>query len=98
MSTYIILANYTQQGIANIQEGPNRLDSAKETVKAMGCEIKGFFLTMGQYDLVALVEAPNDETLARLALTMGSGGAIRTETMRAFTEDEYRRITTAVPA
>ena len=92
MSTYILLANYTQQGIANIKEGPGRLDAAKEAVKAMGGEIKGFYLTMGRYDLIAVVEAPDDESVARLALTFGSGGSIRTETLRAFPEGEYRQI------
>jgi uncharacterized protein with GYD domain len=98
MSTYILLINYTQQGIENIKEGPGRLDAAKEAVKAMGVEIKGFYLTMGRYDLIALIEAPDDESIARLALTLGSGGAIRTETLRAFTEDEYRQIITALPS
>ena len=98
MSTYVLLINYAQQGIANIKEGPGRLEAAKKTVKALGGEIKGFYLTMGRYDLVALVEAPDDETVARLALTFGSGGAIRTETLRAFTEDEYRQIIAALPS
>lgn len=98
MSTYILLTNYTQQGIENIKAGPGRLDSAKEAVKAMGGEIKGFYLTMGRYDLIAVVEAPDDESAARLVLALGSGGAIRTETLRAFTEDEYRQIIAALPS
>lgn len=97
MSTYILLANYTQQGIANIKEGPGRLDAAKDAVKAMGGEIKGFYLTMGRYDLIAVVEAPDDEAAAKLALRFGSGGSIRTETLRAFPEDEYRHIIAALP-
>lgn len=97
MSTYILLINYTQQGIENIKEGPGRLDAAKDAVKAMGGEIKGFYLTMGRYDLTAIVEAPDDETATRLVLALGSGGAIRTETLRAFTEGEYRQIIAALP-
>ena len=97
MSTYILLTNYTQQGIENIKEGPGRLDSAKEAVKAMGGEFKGFYLTMGRYDLIAVLEAPDDEAVARLVLAFGSGGAIRTETLRAFTENEYRQLIAALP-
>lgn len=98
MPTYILLINYTQQGIENIKAGPGRLEVAKEAAKAMGGEIKGFYLTMGRYDLVALVEAPNDEAVAKLVLAFGSGGAIRTETLRAFTEDEYRQLIAALPS
>lgn len=53
---------------------------------------------MGRYDLIAVVEAPDDKSVARLVLTFGSGGAIRTETLRAFTEDEYRQIIAALPS
>ena len=98
MSTYILLINYTQQGIENIKEGPGRLDAAKETVKAVGGEVKGFYLTMGRYDLVSIIEAPDDESVAKLVLAFGSGGAIRTETLRAFTEDEYRQLIAALPS
>lgn len=98
MPTYIVLINYTQQGIENIKAGPSRLDAAKEAAKAMGGEIKGFYLTMGRYDLVAIVEAPDDESVAKLVLAFGLGGAIRTETLRAFTEGEYRQIIAALPS
>lgn len=92
MPTYIILANWTQKGIENIKESPNRLDAAKKAFQAAGGELKEFFLVMGRYDMVVVGEAPDDGTVAKLALTLGSGGAIRTETLRAFTEDEYRQI------
>lgn len=92
MSTYIALINYTQQGLENIKEGPDRLEGAKAAFKAMGAELTGFYLTMGRYDLIAVIEAPDDETAAKLALALGAGGSIRTETLRAFEEDEYRQI------
>jgi uncharacterized protein with GYD domain len=92
MVTYIVLINYTQQGIENVKDGPGRLVTAKEAAKAMGGEIKAFYLTMGRYDLIAVIEAPDDESVAKLMLSFGSGGAIRTETLRAFTEDSYRQI------
>jgi uncharacterized protein with GYD domain len=97
MATYIILINYTQQGIQKIKESPVRLDAAKKLFKSMGAELKQWFLVMGRYDAVVIAEAPNDETVAKLALAVSSLGAVQTETLRAFTEDEYRKIIAALP-
>jgi uncharacterized protein with GYD domain len=97
MPTYISLIRYTQKGAENMKESPARLDAAKEAYKSMGAELKAFYLVMGQYDAVVISEAPDDETVAKLALTIGSLGAIRTETLRAYTEDEYRNIIAALP-
>ena len=97
MATYIFLVNYTQKGIEDIKESPERLDEAKKAFQAMGAEMKEFYLVAGQYDLVVVAEAPDDETIAKLALTIGSKGAVRTETLRAFTEDEYRKIVSDIP-
>ena len=97
MATYITLLSFTQEGIENIKESPARLDAAKQAFRAMGAELKEFYLVMGQYDAVVVAEAPDDETVAKLALAIGSGGAVRTETLRAFTEDEYRKIIAALP-
>ncbi len=92
MATYVVLLHYTEQGIRNIKESPTRLDAAKKAFQAAGGELKQFYLAMGRYDAVIVGEAPDDETAARLALTLGSLGNIRTETMRVFTESEYRKI------
>lgn len=97
MATYIGLLNYTQEGIANIKESPNRLDVAKKAAKALGAKIKDFYLVMSQYDMVITMEAPDDETVARFVLAVGSGGAIRTQSFRAFTEDEYRQVIASLP-
>jgi uncharacterized protein with GYD domain len=97
MVTYIILTNWTQKGIENVKESPNRLDAAKKAFQAAGGELKEFYLVMGKYDMVIVGEAPDDEAAAKLALTISSGGAVRTETLRAFTEDEYRKIIAALP-
>ena len=97
MPTYIILLRYTQQGIGDIKESPKRLDAAKQAFRAMGAELKQWYLVMGQYDAVVIGEAPDDETVMKLALSIGARGAIRTETLRAFTEDEYRKIIAALP-
>ena len=79
MATYISLIKFTQQGITNIKDAAARLDSRKETLKALGTELKAFYLTMGRYD-VAIIEAPNDETAAKAALASGSDGNVTTET------------------
>ena len=97
MATYISLIKYTQQGIENIKESPNRLDAAKQAFKAMGAEIKEYYLVTGQYDAVVISEAPNDETVAKIALSIGSKGAVRTETFRAFPEAEYRKVIASLP-
>jgi uncharacterized protein with GYD domain len=94
---YIHLVNFTQKGIENIKEGAARLDAVKQFYKTMGAEVKAFYLTMGQYDGVVIVDAPNDETIAKLSLAGGTRGTVRTETLRAFTEEEYRKILTALP-
>ena len=97
MPTYISLIRFTQKGVESIKEGPARLDRAKQAFRAAGGELKAFYLVTGQYDAVAISELPNDEAVARVALATGSGGNIRTETSRAFTEDEYRKIITSLP-
>ena len=97
MPTYIILINFTDQGIRNVKESPKRLDAAKKLLKSMGGEFKQFYLTMGAYDLATIVEAPNDEAIAKFALVVGSLGNIRTTTLKAFPEDEYRKIIAALP-
>jgi uncharacterized protein with GYD domain len=97
MATYIILFRFTQEGIKNIKESPDRVDVAKQTFQAMGAEVKEFYSVMGKYDTVFIVEAPDDETIAKLTLAIGSLGNVRTETLRAFTEDEYRKIIADLP-
>lgn len=97
MATYITLCRYTQKGIEEIKEGPARLDAAKQAFRAMGAEIKAFYMVAGQYDMVIVAEAPDDDTVAKLALSIGSKGSVRTETLRAFPEEEYRKIIAALP-
>ena len=77
MATYITLVNYTQKGIEKIKESPNRLDAAKKAFQAMGAEMKAFYLVLGRYDIVLISEAPNDETVAKVALALGGAGAVR---------------------
>ncbi len=97
MPTYITLMHWTQQGIENVKAGPARLDAGRQAVKAAGVELKAYYVTMGQYDCVAIFEAPNEEAVAKLALGFGAQGNVRSETMRAFTEDEYRKLVASLP-
>ncbi len=92
MATYISLLRYTDQGIRNIKESASRLDAAKRAFQAAGGELKQFYLAMGEYDIVIVSEAPDDETVARITLTLGSLGNVRTQTMRVFPESEFRKI------
>lgn len=92
MPTYVVLGKYTQQGIANMKASPSRLESARAMARSMGGELKAFYLLMGQYDFMTIGEAPDDATMAKLILTVAGQGAVATETLRAFTEDEYRDI------
>jgi uncharacterized protein with GYD domain len=97
MPTYITLAKFTQKGIEEIKKGPDRLEEAKKTFEAMGAKIKDFYLVTGKYDMVVIVEAQDDETIAKLSLIIGSKGTSRTVTFRAFTENEYRKIIGELP-
>lgn len=97
MATYITLLRFTQQGIQSIKDGPARLDAAKQAFRAMGADLKAYYLVLGQYDAVVISEAPDVETAAKLSLAIGSQGNVRSETLQAFTEDEYRKIIAALP-
>ena len=92
MTTYVMLANWTDQGARNVKESPRRLDAAKKSRQDMGGEFKSFFMTMGDYDMVAVYEAPDDAVAARFALQVGMLGNIRTRTLKAFPEAAYREI------
>ncbi len=92
MPTYVSLINYTDQGIRNLKESPARLDAVKKAFQAAGGELKQWYLAFGRHDAIVVSDAPDDETAARLILSIGALGAVRTETTRVFTESEYRKI------
>ena len=97
MAKHIMLINYTQQGIANIKDSPNRAEAARGLARECGAEMTDLYLTMGEYDLVAIVEAPSDDAVAKFALALGSLGNVRTKTLKAFTEDQFREIVQSLP-
>ncbi len=92
MTTYIMLAKWTDQGIQKVKDSPRRLDMARKALKEMDGDFKHFFLTMGDYDMVAVYEAPDDAVAARFNLQLGMLGNVRTRTMKAFPEAAYREI------
>ena len=87
-----MLANWTDQGIRNVKRSPRRLDAAKELLEGPRGEFKSFFLTMGDYDLVAVYEVPDDAAAAKFSLQLGMLGNVRTRTLKAFPEDAYRQL------
>jgi uncharacterized protein with GYD domain len=92
MARYIMLTNWTEQGIKNVKESPKRLDAAKALAKKLNGEIVEFYMTTGAHDMVLILEAPDDEAAAKFALSVASGGNIRTTTLKAFSEKSYRAI------
>lgn len=92
MLTYVTLYRYTQQGIRNIKESPSRIEQAREAVDKAGGKLKAIYLTMGQYDLVAISEWPSEEAAAAFQLGLGALGNVTSETLRAFDEGEFKKI------
>jgi uncharacterized protein with GYD domain len=92
MPVYINLVRWTDQGIRNIKEAPQRIDAFKKAVQAAGGKLTGFYVTMGKYDIVTIVDAPNDEAMANIVLATESKGSIRTQTLKASTEEQFRAI------
>jgi uncharacterized protein with GYD domain len=98
MPRYVTLIHYTEQGIKTFKDLPRRLDETRRVGEARGAKLVDFYLTMGQYDAVVVTEAPDDETVAKLALAAGGRGNVRTETLRAFTEEEAKQIAADLPS
>ena len=96
MPMYIALLKWTGQGVANVKDSPARLDAGRKAFKKAGVKFKDTYLTMGRYDLVCMIEAPDDEAYARALLSLGAQGNVQTETLKAFTEDQYRKICSSV--
>ena len=96
MATYISFIQYTQQGLQKIKDSPGRLDQARKAYEAAGGKLKDFYLVMGEYDIVVVADLPNDDAAAKLALSLGAAGNIRTRTSRAFTEAEFRKLVSSL--
>jgi uncharacterized protein with GYD domain len=96
MPTYVTLANFTDQGIRNIKESPDRLGAFKAMAEKLGISVKSVHYTVGNYDIVTVVEG-SDEAVTAALLKLGSLGNIRTQTLRAFSADEMKAIITKLP-
>ena len=88
MATYIVLSSFTDQGIRTVKETTRRSEAVREMARKMGIDTKSIYWTIGQYDVVATFEAPDDETMTALSLAISSMGNVRTQTLRAFSKDD----------
>ena len=92
MATYLVLIQFTEQGIKNIKDSPKRASHATAMAKKMGVKIKEIYRTLGAHDGAVIVEAPDDEAITAWSLSVGAHGFVKTETMRAFTAKEFESI------
>jgi uncharacterized protein with GYD domain len=92
MATYIMLASFTDQGIRNVKDTTKRADAFKELAKGSGTTVKDIYWTLGQYDIVAIAEAPDDTAMTALGLALGKSGNVRTQTLRAFSQADMGAI------
>ena len=97
MSHYILLIKWTEQGINKIQESSNRYNSFKASVEKTGGKLIGAYYTFGEYDVVIIIEAPNDEIVMSLMLKVGSAGNVRTKTLKAFAAEDAWKIIKKLP-
>ncbi|MBW0445743.1 GYD domain-containing protein [bacterium M00.F.Ca.ET.228.01.1.1] len=89
MATYVVLAQFTDQGMRNIKNSAQRAGQAAEMARSFGCEMKQIYWTMGQYDIVTVIEAPDEQSFMSFGFALGSAGNVRTQTLRAFSKDEF---------
>jgi uncharacterized protein with GYD domain len=92
MALYIVLANFTEQGIRNVKDSPKRAEAFRDMAKKCGVTVKDTFWTLGQYDIVAILEAPDDVSITALGLSLGTLGNVRTQTLRAFSSADIKSI------
>ena len=92
MPTYVMLANWTDQGVRSIDESPKRVDAARKALEDMGGKFLSVYMTMGVYDLIITYDAPDDAVAARFILLLGKLGNVRTTSLKAFPEEAYRQI------
>ena len=93
MAQYVVLVNWTDQGIANAKDTVSRAEAFREMAASMGGTVGTLLWTLGRYDIVGFMEAPDDETAAAISMRVSGLGSVRTETLRAFTADEVAGIT-----
>jgi uncharacterized protein with GYD domain len=97
MPTFMLSLNFTDQGIRTIKDTPKRVQGARDLAKKLGVEIKQLYLTTGKSDLIAFLDTPNGDNVAKFALALSSMGNVRTHTARAWTEAEYLKLISELP-
>jgi uncharacterized protein with GYD domain len=97
MATYVVLAQFTDQGIRTIKNSPQRASQVAEMAKSFGCEMKEVYWTLGKYDIVAIMDAKDEQSLYAFGYSLGSAGNVRTQTLRAFTKDEIGKVISRLP-
>ncbi|MDI6771243.1 MAG: GYD domain-containing protein [bacterium] len=97
MPTYVILMNLTEQGVKDLKGAPARIEAASKSLEAAGGKMKGFYLTMGQYDYVVIAEGPSDEAAMLQLFGLGIAGYVRTTTLKAFTAPEFAELLKKLP-
>lgn len=97
MALYMALNCLTDDGMRTIKKAPERLEGSKRAAREAGVEIKAFYLTIGEYDFVTLIEAPDDIAIAKFMLALEAKGNVRAQTMRLYSEEDYRNIVAALP-
>ena len=97
MATYVLLVRFTDQGIRNVKDAPERIAAVEKLLDQVGARFGELYLTMGRYDYVAVMEAPDDETATKAVLAVSSLGNVRTETLRAYARAEIGKIIGGLP-
>jgi uncharacterized protein with GYD domain len=97
MVTYVILMNLTEQGIKDIKDAPARMNEASKSLEAAGGKLTGFYITMGQYDYVAIAEGPDDEAALLQLLGLGMAGNVRTTALKAFRMEQFATLLQKLP-
>jgi uncharacterized protein with GYD domain len=91
MATYVVLINWTEQGIGSFKDSPSRVDAFNDQMRGLA-EVKSIYWTMGPYDLVGIIEAADDESITAALLQLGAGGNVRTTSLRAFDRTEFEAV------
>jgi uncharacterized protein with GYD domain len=96
MKTYVMLLNFTDQGIRNVKDTTKRVDAIRELAKSVGVTVRDIYWTLGQYDIIAILDAPDEVAATALGLSIGKAGNVRTQTLRAFSQVEMGPILSRV--
>ena len=92
MSTFIILSSFTEQGVRAVKDTTKRADKFRDMAKQHGATVKDLYWTLGQYDVVAIIEAPDVTSVTALGLSLGMAGNVRTQTLPAFSADDMAKV------